>query len=459
MKRLYPGDLLDTIKLEWSKSNQIYTDKKHQSILPQDDHINYILETSYHASFLTEEDKKIQFSIVINYEDNIDLINKYNHFSIVKFELKRKFEPIEIAKLAHATKIENTIIGVIFIGNIPYIWGLINIGDSWSNSPFVINNGAILPPNFFTVTVQKPGSLNISRRGLNILTLSNGYIEYPITNCFSEGPINKFFKTSFIRLYNNYRLEVESEEIFEEHLKLYENLRNEMNNDDFDEYMLDYELDFEAELYTSYWRNYVGFLKGILNNISKTKQGGSLLVLEKDQIDQQLDSLKIKYKLEFNEISEVLLQTSLLQQKRFSMSFSSFENETSIEKFKKYNENERKLEKWNNKFREIQDMIASFSLVDGTIIMDNSFNLLGFGAIVEGQSEQTDIYIAKNSLGDHKGSISSETYGTRHRALFRFCSNNENSLAFILSKDGGIKVVTRINEMVTMWDSFDLENA
>jgi DNA integrity scanning protein DisA with diadenylate cyclase activity len=44
-----------------------------------------------------------------------------------------------------------------------------------------------------------------------------------------------------------------------------------------------------------------------------------------------------------------------------------------------------------------------------------------------------------------------ESFGTRHRSAFRFCSSLEDSIAFVLSQDGGVKAVKRHGKDVLMW--------
>jgi DNA integrity scanning protein DisA with diadenylate cyclase activity len=44
-----------------------------------------------------------------------------------------------------------------------------------------------------------------------------------------------------------------------------------------------------------------------------------------------------------------------------------------------------------------------------------------------------------------------ELFGTRHRSAFRFCSSFEDSIAFIVSQDGDIKVTKRVGSEVILW--------
>ncbi|MBV7543590.1 diadenylate cyclase [Acidovorax sp. sic0104] len=96
--------------------------------------------------------------------------------------------------------------------------------------------------------------------------------------------------------------------------------------------------------------------------------------------------------------------------------------------------------------------IASLSAVDGALVITDRFRVLGFGAEVIAQSPTLrDVQIAMNPEATTKQPVSIETYGTRHRSAFRFCSTYEDGIAFIVSSDGGVKATKRIGSEVLLW--------
>src|SRR5207245_2108609 len=95
--------------------------------------------------------------------------------------------------------------------------------------------------------------------------------------------------------------------------------------------------------------------------------------------------------------------------------------------------------------RDCFQFIASLSKVDGALVITDRFRVLGFGAEIIAQSPTLkEISLAANPEATETTNISIESYGTRHRSAFRFCSSYEDSLAFIVSTDGGIKATKRI---------------
>lgn len=48
-------------------------------------------------------------------------------------------------------------------------------------------------------------------------------------------------------------------------------------------------------------------------------------------------------------------------------------------------------------------------------------------------------------------SVSVDNYGTRHRSAFRFSSSLDDSVAFIVSQDGGVKARKGVQDKVFLW--------
>jgi hypothetical protein len=96
--------------------------------------------------------------------------------------------------------------------------------------------------------------------------------------------------------------------------------------------------------------------------------------------------------------------------------------------------------------------VAALSGVDGAIVLTDRFRLLGFGAevIIPSPSLRT-IKVARDASASVTTTRSIETYGTRHRSAFRFCSSYEDAIALVVSQDGGVKAVKRVGPDVLMW--------
>ncbi len=88
--------------------------------------------------------------------------------------------------------------------------------------------------------------------------------------------------------------------------------------------------------------------------------------------------------------------------------------------------------------------------VDGAVVMDYRFNVMGFGAeVIASSPSLTEISV--NSGKKALGQSPIEAFGTHHRSAFRFCSSFEDSIAFVVSQDGGVKAVKRVDKDVVLW--------
>lgn len=429
MAKIYPPQLVDILKKKWEEDRK---KSKKFPLLPSDSFLLEFLEVAYHASFLTEEDRKIKFRIAFANPNEADLFNEYGHFNLIKFHKKRKFDIKEILKLAPATNFEQTLIGVTIENSKLAIWGVINIGNSWSEYHFSRNRSAILPPNLLTISVYEPGNLEISRFGTTILKLANGELDSPIANCFIEGPIAEFFHKPFDQM------------LIEFIKELGINMK---------------ELNDEEETIASVWGTYTDFIKCILNNIKNKKHGGSLIIIDSENSEQHLQSFKIKYPCSFDSAWDIVKKAEISLYKSYKSFFSALEKDSvTLEEFQTEKNHRQELEKWDKKFMDLQKLFATFSEVDGAVIIDNKLNLLGFGAEIIIPSDIKSVHISQDPYGKSVKEIPVEIYGTRHRSVFRFCSKHKNSLAFIISQDGDVKAVTQVKEKLTLWTSIDLEN-
>jgi hypothetical protein len=89
--------------------------------------------------------------------------------------------------------------------------------------------------------------------------------------------------------------------------------------------------------------------------------------------------------------------------------------------------------------------------------MTSHLRLLGFGAEVFTDARSTTtVREAETARGDKYHDVPITAYGTRHRAAFRFCSSEENAVAFVVSQDGGLKAVRQVGPHLTMWPYFQM---
>jgi hypothetical protein len=65
------------------------------------------------------------------------------------------------------------------------------------------------------------------------------------------------------------------------------------------------------------------------------------------------------------------------------------------------------------------------------------------------------VYISKTARFSVRNlePIKPNHFGTRHRAIFTHCWENDGSIGFVISQDGEIRVITRIENKLIMWEN------
>jgi len=112
-----------------------------------------------------------------------------------------------------------------------------------------------------------------------------------------------------------------------------------------------------------------------------------------------------------------------------------------------------RLEQLEQAVFELSRVIANLSAIDGAVVLDKRFRLLGFGAEVSAELPTPDrVWRALDSEGTELQPDSIENVGTRHRAAYRFVNDHPDGLAVVISQDGGVSFVANREKQVVYWE-------
>ena len=90
--------------------------------------------------------------------------------------------------------------------------------------------------------------------------------------------------------------------------------------------------------------------------------------------------------------------------------------------------------------------------VDGAVVMNRRFELLGFGGEITVAEPVRQIHRAVDLEASESIPAMVDHEGTRHRSAYRLCQAVPGALAFVVSQDGGITVVHARDHRVLCWD-------
>jgi hypothetical protein len=103
--------------------------------------------------------------------------------------------------------------------------------------------------------------------------------------------------------------------------------------------------------------------------------------------------------------------------------------------------------------------IACLSRVDGLVLMDPDLTVKGFGTIVTIEDAPSAIFSAQDEYAtmSRRLPLSYDAFGTRHRSMMRYCNSYPGSVGFVISQDGDIRAMTKVEQDLVVWDGVRLQ--
>lgn len=297
-----------------------------------------------------------------------------------------------------------------------------DVGANWWKFVHHEASGGKPPPNFLTIASTAPGELSFSVQGTIVLMLKNEVLSHPLSDPIWSGPISDYLESSR-KMFREQTLKA---------------LETSVWSEDDDDYP---------------YRLYSFFLHRILYNIRLLGHGGIILFVppEIDFDDPRLaDRILLKYATDYDYAWNSLIRSLVNHKRYYDLYFPlwSGETEMTVENFREIsilNSDESDIDE---EIGDIAKSIASLTGVDGAVVLTTQFRVLGFGGeIVATSPTLRSVTLAS----DDKMKLPIESFGTRHRSAFRFCSSFEECVAFIVSSDGGVKAAKRHGRELLFW--------
>jgi hypothetical protein len=181
--------------------------------------------------------------------------------------------------------------------------------------------------------------------------------------------------------------------------------------------------------------NIKGVWNGILGKVCNARHGGCFLLVP-DDFNLPGRHLKINYPLDLARLQEAI-QARLKLEPALSMSSRKGGDST-------------REDLYDAPFLErdmlhIADLVASLAAIDGAIILTRSLRIVGYGSeiLLTERPEEGEKIVYTHESGDKNFELLANV-GMRHRSAFRFCKKNPETIALVISQDGGIKVFCNV---------------
>jgi hypothetical protein len=205
---------------------------------------------------------------------------------------------------------------------------------------------------------------------------------------------------------------------------------------------------------------YNSCLLRILFKVREKGHGGTIILLPHgiDKKDSRItDRLTIKYPCEYNYVWDLMVRSIVNHERFYDLHFQLWNAKVPVEKYQQVSILDLEKSVLEESLSDCFRFVASLCAVDGALVLTDRMSVMGFGAEVVAVSPTLrTIEVAHDSAAAQHSTLSIESYGTRHRSAFRFCSSFESAAAFVVSQDGGVKVTKRHGPHVILWPDVNM---
>jgi len=414
----YPPDLAVYVRDHWPVG---------QKLALSNEHLREALSICFEASMTAEETRPTRFRLLLMDPAALPLNGAPNQGVLrLPFADTRPLNSNELKGLSPSVPFETTLIGANVYKEGPHagklrIWGIAHSGPAWLAPTW---GGRSLVPNWTydpIVHVTGPGRVVVRCAGKMIGGLERGELINTTMDVFES-------------VWLPARFERERAEIQEEHALSQRSTSSPTAAD----------------------QNLVGrvgqhMLRRAIQLVRNARHGGMILIAATDGGPALVapDNVSLKYRFDDSEPTRRYRTLLLRILDRLagattnpSVDWSDFARDTNPD-----------LEKLEQAVFEMSRVIASLASIDGAVLLDKRFALLGFGGEVSGDlPAPINVWRAMDLEGNERERAFMEDVGTRHRAAYRFVHRHTQGLAIVISQDGGVTFVACQNGDVVFWE-------
>jgi hypothetical protein len=380
-----------------------------------------VLAVAFQASLTSEEARPTRFRLLLTPVDRLPADGVPNRGALrLRFDQSRPLNVDELRRLGPSTPFETSLIGVHVEDETLRIWGVAHSGAAWLAPAW---GGRSSVPNWTydpIIHVTGPGQLAVRSAGRLIGGLERGALIDSTVDVFES----EWLPAMFVRERELVRAELAARQ-------------------------------GQASPPTEAEHSLIGrvaqhMLRRSIQLVRGARHGGMILVVDTGPDGTVgLDGLRLKYRLEQDEPSRrfhtlllEILERLAASASKPTLEWSDFAQDASPD-----------LERLEQSVFELSSVIANHTAIDGAVVLDKRFGLLGFGAEVSPElPTPTRVWRALDVEGTQRTPEQIENVGTRHRAAYRFVHDHGRGVAVVISHDGGVTFVANRNADIVFWE-------
>jgi hypothetical protein len=409
----YPPDLGEYVEKHWPAAHPLRIAR---------DLLCEALSVGFLASQTAEENRPTRFRLLLMPADQLPENGVPNRGVLrLKFERTRSLTADELRRLAPSAPFETALIGVQPERGELRIWGIAHSGPAWLAPTW---GGRNVVPNWSydpIIHVTGPGQMAVRCAGKLVGALERGQLVDATMDVFDSEWLPALFAS-------------EREEAQAEHA-----LRQA-----------------QAQSPTFVEQSLVGrigqqMLRRGIQLVRGARHGGMFLVVDvpRDAPPPAIPGLRLKYRFEqeepahrFRTLLFQILERLANATTKSTVSWADFAMDGSPE-----------LEKLEAAVFEWSRVVSNLTAIDGAVVIDKRFGLVGFGAEVSPElPSPTRVFRALDAEAHSREPDDIENVGTRHRAAYRFIQEHPQGLAIVISSDGGVSFVANREGDIVFWE-------
>ena len=407
----YPAQLADFVLDHWPAALDVALKRRMLSEL---------LSTCFQASLAHEEGRNVRFRLVSGSAEEVTRASATSDFLCLEFSEPQPFTPEAARRLSPAAPFHSSLIGVTAKGDQWLMWGMVHTGANWLAPTWGgrRNRQESLPLPM--VHVLGAGRIGVYAGADLVASLEHGMIEATTTDVFNshwlgrlfQGPRNKEADLQATRVGG--RANPDLVRVVSQHM-----------------------------------------VRRAIFLIRQAGHGGLLLfadteLLEECESGSNTAPLKIKYTFRDN---TARFRYRTLLQRLFDALATHGEGEPDLASF--LGAETPDVIGVEQSIFELSRLVSGLAAVDGAVLLNKRFELIGFGAEVSGELPYPEIVQqALDVEGERRSPEPANSVGTRHRAAYRFVNAHPQGLAVVVSMDGIVRFVANIEGAIVYWDQF-----
>jgi hypothetical protein len=379
------------------------------------------LSIAFQASLTVEEARPTRFRLLLTPVDALPEEGVPNQGVLrLRFDESRTLHADELRRLSPSTPFETALIGAHAEDDKLRVWGIAHSGPAWLTPTW--GGGSPVPNWTFDpiIHVTGPGRVAVRSAGELIGALQGGLLVNATLDVFESKWLPALFAHA--------REEAIAEHAARQAIVPSPTLAEHSLVSRVGQHML---------------RRAIQLVRG-------AGHGGMILVVDSaSKINpSSVDGLRLKYRIDqdgpsrrYRALLLEILEGVAATTTKTLVGWADFAGDASPN-----------LERLERSIFEMSRLIANLTSIDGAVVLDKRFGLIGFGAEVSAElPAPSRVYRAIDSEGEQREPDDFENVGTRHRAAYRFVNDHPRGLAVVVSHDGDVSFVAKRDSEVVFW--------